>query len=72
MSWYGFLLGLGYRKTDQDSNFTSKLLSEINRLLHIHPLRNQLLSSADRRVSRKVQWNSQGNAEKGGARRCEE
>ena len=39
MSWYGFLLGLGYRKTYQDSNFTSKLLSEIYRLLHIHSLR---------------------------------
>ena len=25
--------------TDQSSNFTSKLLSEIYRLLHIHPIR---------------------------------
>ena len=39
MSWYGFFLGLGYRKTDQGSNFTSKSLSENNRLLHMHPLR---------------------------------
>ena len=45
--------------TDQGSNFTSQLLTELYRMLHIQPIR---LPSTNRRPGRKIQQNSEEHA----------
>ena len=56
--------------TDQGSNFTSRLLEELYRLLHVRPIRTSpCISPSNGWVGRAFQWNAEGHAEKSCDRR---
>ena len=53
--------------TDQGSNFMSKLLGELYRLLHVHPIK----TSPYHRIGGAIQWHAKSDAEEKGRSRRE-